>query len=236
MTDNQLTSGMALAVFGTTLALFSHFILQIIPLTALGIAAIILGTTIAITSPHPLPKETIQLLINNTIQNIEALLEEFTTIEKAIYIPKEEKIYAYIPLNPAKIDTNQIKRTPNRLIVKVEEHYGLQLIPPATELIKTLNLEAAEEANIEDTLRTLLVDLTDLAESVKTISKENIIITEINGIKLEIEAPKYIETLGSLQASITATTIATILKKPIKILEEKLEKNKTTMKVQILGE
>ncbi|RLF88680.1 hypothetical protein DRN46_06710, partial [Thermococci archaeon] len=79
-------------------------------------------------------------------------------------------------------------------------------------------------------------DLTDLAEGVKTVSKENTIIVEINGIKLEIEAPKYIETLGSLQASITAATIATILKKPVKILEEKLEKNKTTMKVQILGE
>lgn len=236
MSDKLLTSGIALAVFGTTFSIFSHLILQIVPLTALGIAIIILGTTIAITTPQPLPKETIQLLINNAIQNIEALLEEFTTIEKAIYIPKEERTYAYIPLNPAKIDPNQIKRAPNRLIIKVGEHYGLQLIPPATELIKTLNLEATEEANIEDTLRTLLVDLTDLAEGVKTVSKENTIIIEINGIKLEIEAPKYIETLGSLQASITAATIATVLKKPVKILEEKIEKNKTTIKVQILGE
>ena len=236
MSDKLLTSGIALAVLGTTLSLFFHFILQIVPLTALGIAIIILGTTIAITSPQPIPKETIQLLINSAIQNIEALLEEFTTTEKAIYIPKKEKTYAYIPLNPTQIDTNQIEKAPNRLLVKIGEHYGLQLIPPATELIKTLNLEAAEEANIEDTLRTLLVDLTDLAEGVKTVSKENTIIVEINGIKLEIEAPKYIETLGSLQASITAATIATILKKPVKILEEKLEKNKTTMKVQILGE
>lgn len=235
MTDNQLIAGTALAIFGTILALFFHFILQIVPLTALGIAAIILGTTIAITSPQPLPKETIQLLINNTIQNIEALLEEFTTIEKAIYIPKEEKIYAYIPLNPTEIDTNQIKKTPNRLIVKVGEHYGLQLIPPATELIKTLNLESPEEINIEDTLRTILVDLTDLAEGVKTVFKNNTIIIEITGIKLEIDAPRYIEILGSLQASIAATTIAAVLKKPVKILEEKPEKNKTTIKVQILG-
>ena len=236
MTDNQLTSGIALAIFGTTLTLFSHFILQIIPLTALGIATIILGTTIAITSPHPLPKETIQLLINNTIQNIEALLEEFTTIEKAIYIPKEDKTYAYIPLNPAEIDTNQIKRAPNRLIIKIEEHYGLQLIPPGTELIKTLNLETLEEVNIEDTLRTILVDLTDLAEGVKTIFKDNTAIIEINGIKLEIDAPRYIEILGSLQASITAATIAAVLKKPVKILEEKPERRKTTIKIQILGE
>jgi len=235
LTDNQLIAGTALAIFGTILALFFHFILQIVPLTALGIAAIILGTTIAITSPQPLPKETIQLLINNTIQNIEALLEEFTTIEKAIYIPKEEKIYAYIPLNPTEIDTNQIKKTPNRLIVKVGEHYGLQLIPPATELIKTLNLESPEEINIEDTLRTILVDLTDLAEGVKTVFKNNTIIIEITGIKLEIDAPRYIEILGSLQASIAATTIAAVLKKPVKILEEKPEKNKTTIKVQILG-
>lgn len=236
MTDNQLTSGIALAVFGTILSLFSHFILQLIPLTALGIAAIILGTTIAITSPRPLPKETIQLLINNTMQNIEALLEEFTTVEKAIYIPKEEKTYAYIPLNPAEIDTNQIKRAPNRLLVKVGEHYGLQLIPPGTELIKTLNLETLEEANIEDTLRTILVDLTDLAEGVKTVFKNHNIIVEINGIKLEIEAQRYIEVLGTLQASIAATTIATILRKPIKIIQEKREKRKTTLKIQILGE
>ena len=235
MSDKLLTSGITLAVFGTTLSLFSHLILQIVPLTALGIAIIILGTTIAITSPQPLPKETVQLLINSAIQNIEALLEEFTTIEKAIYIPKEERTYAYIPLNPTQIDPNQIVKAPNRLLIKVGEHYGLQLIPPATELIKTLNLEATEE-NIEDTLRTLLVDLTDLAEGVKTVSKENTIIIEINGIKLEIEAPKYIETLGSLQASIAAATIATVLKKPVKILEEKMEKKKTTIKVQILGE
>ena len=236
MSDKLLTSGIALAVLGTTLSLFSHLILQIVPLTALGIAIIVLGTTIAITSPQPLPKETIQLLINSAIQNIEALLEEFTTIEKAIYIPKKERTYAYIPLNPTQIDPNQIKRTPNRLLVKVGEHYGLQLIPPATELIKTLNLETTEETNIEDILRTLLVDLTDLAEGVKTISKENTIIVEINGIKLEIEAPKYLETLGSLQASIAATAIATVLKKPVKILEEKMEEQKTTIKVQILGE
>ena len=236
MTDTQLTSGIALSIFGATLTLFSHLILQIVPLTALGIAIIILGTTIAITSPQPIPKETIQLLINNTIQNIEALLEEFTTTEKAIYIPKKDQTYAYIPLNPTKIDIDQIVKAPNRLLVKVGEHYGLQLIPPATELIKTLNLETTEETNIEDILRTLLVDLTDLAEGVKTISKENTIIVEINGIKLEIEAPNYIEILGSLQASIAATAIATVLKKPVKIIEEKLEKNKTTMKVQILGE
>ena len=233
--DKQLTIGIILVTFGIVFTLFSHIVLQIVPLTAIGIAAILLGTTIAITSPQPIPKETIQLLINNTIQNIEALLEEFTTIEKAIYIPKKEKIYAYIPLNPnPETKLAQVKNAPQRLIIKTGEHYGLQLIPLGAELLKTL--EPLEERNLEDTLKTMLVDLADIADDVKTAQKDNTIIVEITGTKIEVEAPRYLKTLGTIPSSIAATTVAATLKKPVKIVEETIEKRKITAKIQILEE
>jgi len=233
--DKQLTIGIILVTFGIVFTLFSYFVLQIVPLTAIGISAILLGATIAVTSPQPIPKETIQLLINNTIQNIEALLEEFTTIEKAIYIPKKDKTYAYIPLNPnPETKLTQIKTAPQRLIIKTGEHYGLQLIPLGAELLKTL--EPLEERNLEDILKTMLIDLADMVDDVKTAQKDNIIIVEISGVKIEVEASKYLKILGTIPSSIAATTIAATLKKPVKIVEETVEKRKVTAKIQILEE
>ena len=114
--------GIALVGFGAILAVFSYFIIASIPLTSLGIAFVILGLVVLIFPEYLVPHQVVKGMISGSVANIEAVLEEFAAIHKAIYLPpRDGKIYAYVPLlaNPSYPKLSEIIDVPKRIICNV---------------------------------------------------------------------------------------------------------------------
>ncbi|MFC1986788.1 hypothetical protein ACFLWC_07380 [Chloroflexota bacterium] len=115
--------GMVLCVASAIFTPISYFILASIPLTAVGISAILIGfTCIALANTRPpLSPEACELILKTGMENTAALLEELGLRNKTIYLPSTMRnghSQALIPL----VDGENIQRVkekiPGRLIVR----------------------------------------------------------------------------------------------------------------------
>ena len=118
--------GLGLCLSGTIFAPLSYFIINSVPLTAVGVSAIIIGficIALANTRPYISP-EASQLMLKTGMENTAALLEELGLRNKAIYLPSTMRNghpQALIPLGDGE-DTQWVReKIPGRLIVR----YGI---------------------------------------------------------------------------------------------------------------
>jgi len=103
--------------FGGIIASFSYFVILSTPLTALGLAFAILGCVILIFPEYLVLHQVVKGMISGSITNIEAMLEEFSVNQRAVYLPsKDGKIYAFVPLlgNPSYPEIREIVYAPKR--------------------------------------------------------------------------------------------------------------------------
>jgi hypothetical protein len=95
--------GLGLCLAGTIFAPISYFIINSVPLTAVGVSAIMIGficIALANTRPYISP-EACQLILKTGMENTAALLEELGLRSKAIYLPstmRDGNLQALIPL------------------------------------------------------------------------------------------------------------------------------------------
>jgi len=235
--------GIALVVFGAILAVFSYFVIISVPLTSLGIAFCILGCVVLIFPEYLVPHQVVKGMISGSVANIEAVLEEFAAIHKAIYLPpRDGKIYAYVPLlaNPSYPKLSEIIDVPKRIICNVDGHPGLFIYPPGSDVVAVAGvagvetLEEEKKGNdfslqdflpqLENAISYLIVDFSELASKVQVDFEENKVFLRIKNVKLNVDAPRFTKVLGSPPASLAACTIAGITKMPVKIIEEKEER------------
>jgi hypothetical protein len=210
-------------MFGTIFAIYSHYILMNTPLTALGLACVILGTTTALTPSSPVPVKTVRAIVEASCVNIEAVLEEFDAKIKATYLPPrdEESLgRAYVPLksNPGTENASAAMDSPIRVVTNVGGEPGLLLFPPGSEIIRLSRL--GDEAGIEDSLNYILVDFLEAVESVKaTRDRENIFVS-ISGLRLSTNYPRFKKVLGELPTSIAGNVLASVTGNPVTLIKE----------------
>jgi hypothetical protein len=214
--------GLSLIVFGAVLAAYSYYILLNNPLTAMGLACVIIGTTTALTPSSPVPARTVRAMVEASCINIEALLEEFNTTEGAIYLPPREegRGYAYVPLssNPGAENALRAMEAPLRVVTDAGGEPGLMVFPPGSELVKHSLL--GEEAGVEDALNYVLVDYLEAVKSVKSIETGDEIIVSLTGSRLSTDFPRFNKVMGSLPVSISGSIISSILRDPIIVVNE----------------
>lgn len=192
--------GVGLTIFSTILALWSYIVFSNITLTALGIGLTILGISLVLTPPHPIPPQAIRALLEGATLNIEAILEELNISTRGYYVrASDDKIYVFIPIGkdagPPSKDLS-IKG----LIAKNGKSSYIVLIPPSSEIIK---VPEVSEARFEDALNFVLVELAELADSIEVSTGENIVI-KVRNPRSYVTAWRYRSVLGSLEASIAA--------------------------------
>ncbi len=88
--DRYMAFGLGLAIFGGPFAAFSYLILLSIPLTALGIACVVLGASIALVPESPVPTQTIRARVEGSCAGVESILEEFNAKNTAVYLPPRD--------------------------------------------------------------------------------------------------------------------------------------------------
>jgi|GEM_PF-1225103 len=91
--------GYAFVAFGAAVAAFFWFIMDNVPLTALGIGMAVVGSSLAITPLSPVPSATVRRMLEGSLLNIEALLEELGASLKGYYVPKADgSVQVYVPM------------------------------------------------------------------------------------------------------------------------------------------
>ncbi|MDH5807388.1 MAG: hypothetical protein QXW62_05860 [Candidatus Methanomethylicaceae archaeon] len=225
--------GMAIAIFGLILSLGSYIIIENIPLTAMGIGLIIIGIAWFSLPPYPIPRKAILDIIESSCSNIESFLEFIGVNKRAIYLPSNGKVVAYVSLieneNPRNISFKEIADNIDRFIIKQGKCLGFTIIPPS---IKLDNINP--ETNIEAILDYVLVEYSEIAESVKAIKSEDGFIVEVNKVRVDINYPRFKIVMGSLPSCLIAQIIALIFSKPVQIIDEKYFKDKIIIQLRVL--
>lgn len=207
--------GVGLTSFSAALTIWSYLILSNIPLTALGIGLTILGISIFITPPYPIPSQTIRTLLEGSVLSLEALLEELNISAKGYYVQRQDgRVYLYIPMQKdAEPPTGKTDVT--GLIAQEGGKGYLVLLPPASELIKSQEIS---DMGLDTALNHVLVDITELTDSVD-VSISELVTVRMKAPKANIGAGRFKNTFGSLEASIAACITASLIG-PTKIVDE----------------
>lgn len=228
--------GLVLSSFGLVLTLFSYYILLNVTLTALGIACILLGLTITLTPSNPMPKNVVKSMLESSCVNIEALLEELNVRGKATFAPPNDgHVKAFIPLtsNPDPPLTVELLNVPKRMLTETGGKPCLMLFPPGSELVKLSSIN--QESVLEDALRTVLVDLTEITKSVKAVRREDRVIVEFEDSRVKLDFPRFKESLGSLSTCISACVLATVLNAPVRVDKEKHDNGRVRVTFSVSG-
>jgi hypothetical protein len=130
MTNNPYRLlGIGLTFAGAIFVPVAYFVINSIPLTAIGLSSIMIGfTSITLATARPqISPEASQMILETGMENIAALLEELGLTRKAIYLPSSMRTgnaQALIPLGEG-IDVQRIKgKIPRRLIVRYGDNPG----------------------------------------------------------------------------------------------------------------
>ena len=224
--DRYLALGLGLAIFGAPFAAFSYLILLSIPLTAIGIACVVLGASIALVPESPVPKETIRAMVEGSCAGVESLLEEFNAKNKAVYLPPSaDRVTAYIPASGDQTAAWKAIGAPTRVISEVNGVAALTLFPPGSEIIRLS--EIGEESGVDDALSYILVDFLEAAESVKSVEAGRRIIVSISKPRIRSDFPRFNTCLGTLPTSIAGCVLAQVLRKPVGLVEEQATNQQT---------
>lgn len=206
--------GVSLTSFGSLFAYFSYFMMGNIPLTSLGVGCIILGLSILLTPPHPIPRRVVRALIESSVFNLEALLEEFDVKGRGYYfLGGGGRVQVYVPIS------SDVKPPPSTaelrgVVVEVEGTPYLVFYPPASGLI-----ESEGYGDLEAAISGVLVDLTELCSSVRVVRGVDIMV-EARGCRSRIGAGRFKRVFGSIEACLAACVSAILLKRPVYVASE----------------
>jgi hypothetical protein len=234
--------GVALAIVAGILAFIFYFIVGSAPLTATAISAVILGfTCIAIANSRPyLSPEATQALLKAGIENTTALLEELGLQAKAIYLPSapNSPSRALIPLANNGGFSILPQKMPKRLIVRYgpnSEDMAITVTTAGNVSIELLESKPGPAASdIEASLNYLLTGVFDIAHNVSVQINDAKVTVKVDAPKMRYENTWYYKCLGSPIASIIAAVTAESLNKPLKITEEKYQKNEAIIELLVL--
>jgi hypothetical protein len=235
--------GLGLIIAGAGFTPLSYLVLNSTPLTALGIAFIILGAvSLVLGRARPaMPSEAGALLLEAGLENIGALIEELGLRSKAIYLPSRlagGACRALIPMqsNPSLPQTNH--PLPQRLIVKHgsgPEDLGLLVATPGTPAVNMMETKPSLNG-LESALKSVLEGMTDLVDNIRVITTDEEKVTvEISNPRIEYRHIWFYDYLGSPLASMVASISAEALDKPVIISHELYHKGKSTIELEVLA-
>lgn len=244
MNNQYRILGLGLCLTGTIFTPISYFLINSVPLTAMGISAIMIGfTCIALANTRPyISPEACQLILKTGMENTAALLEELGLRNKAVYLPstmRDDHPQALIPLVEAKNIQWVKEKIPGRLIVRYgvnPDDMAIVVTTPGSISIDLLESKPGPtSAEIEAAAIYILTGVLDIANSVTVSLANNQVDVEVSGAKLPFEDIWYYRCLGSPIASILASISSEALGKPIRVREESYGKGKSRITLEVLS-
>jgi len=234
--------GLGLMVGGGLFALVAYFIVDYMPLAALGVAVVVLGA-VAVGLGRTLPRVSLevgQVLLEGGLDNIAAFIEELGLRSPALYMPTsltDGVARALIPMYGS-ADGIAIQRRPERrLIVRFgpgEEDLGLLVATPGSATLALLDgTGPSSSEELERVLSSLLVGALDLADGVSVLGDGDVLRIELSRPTLSTGSHPAYTVLGSPQASIVATVAAEVLGRPVSVASEDTERGRHFIELQL---
>lgn len=201
--------------FGAVFAGYSYAVLSSVPLTALGLACVILGSTLLMVPGSAVPAREVRAMMEGCLVNVEALLEELDARGKAVYMPPTDgRVYAFVPFpenaNVGELDPGSV---PRRVFTEAGGVRGVTIFPPGSEVVRLSLLP--EEAGAEDALSRVLVDFIEAVESVKYVRRGAEAVVELSRPRIASEQPRVNGSLGSFSVSVAGCVLAYVLRCPV---------------------
>jgi len=218
-TRGRNSSALVLTGFGLALSFYSYFIIGVVPLTALGIACIILGFTV-ISLPRQIGGPGMKAMLQGAALSFEAQLEQYT-VRRATYLPPDDGglISAYVPLGPETetLNVNEMRYAPKNLSNNNQK--GLLVYPVGSELTRIPDF--VDGLSIDEKMRYVLVESANLCSRVMVEETGGLVIVAMKDADVKIQGEKYQASLGTLPSSLAACVIAMVHNKPVTLVEEK---------------
>lgn len=235
-------AGLALVVLGLALTPTAFFILRAVPMTALGLALIILGgvfVSLDLALPR-LPLEMGRLLLEVGADNLAALLEELALSGRAVYLPSSVcggVAQALIPVHSNPGLTEVPRALPRRLIVKYgqrPEDTGVLVTTPGTVALRLLETPTeASPQGLETALSSVLVGGLDVAAGVRVARKEGGLRVEFSHPWRQTRKSRLDQVLGSTLASVAACVAAEAWRCPVTIEAESSTSSKQIVELRL---
>ena len=235
--------GLGLCLAGTIFTPVSYFILNSVPLTAVGVSTVVVGfVCIALANTRPyISPEACQLMLKTGMENTAALLEELGIRSQAVYLPstmRDGHPQALVPL----VENREIElvkgKIPGRLIVRYglnPDDMAIAVTTPGSINIDMLETKPGPTADeIAAAASYILTGVLDIANSVTVNLVDAQLEVEVSGSKLPYEDIWYYRCLGSPIASIVAAISSEALGKPVRIKEESYRQGKTSIVLEVL--
>lgn len=234
MVDRNTIVGIDFLIIGFVVASLGYIVAQSVPIAAFGFAVAVIGALVLLIVPEPVPQDAYRALLDDSIRNVELILEESDLHERGYFMQLEDgEIRALIPLSTLSTTEGresisssalrELENAPRRFIVNYHGLRGLLLIPPGGQIVKLARVEKG--GDLEESLRSVLVDFSDLASSVLAVDEKGSKIARVQIVKpkLASTSPFFNNCLGS-PVSCIACCVATVVKgQPVRIVDEKFD-------------
>jgi hypothetical protein len=231
LADRNTIVGLDFLVIGVVISALGYIFSQSISITVVGLDLAIIGALIILIIPEPVPQDAYKALLQDSIANVEMILEESMLKEKAYFIPTEDgKIRAFIPispqtsLNPSNLSATSLVQSttnaPQRFISRFGGIEGLYLYPPGNEIVHLA--QVIPESDLEQAVHHALIEVSDLASSIVLLEdkESKLIKVQIVKPKLSSEAAFFNSILGSPVSCVASCVVAAVRKTPIRLVEE----------------
>ncbi len=236
--------GLVLLLSGVVGAPVFYFVANSVPLAALALSAVLLGTIALFLdrSVPAIPPRAAQILLESGLANLASLIEETGVSAKAIYLPSTlggTPPKALIPLSPddRKHSISQIGA--QQLIVEFgpqPEDLGLLVSTPGGSALSLLDEHIGPTSpELESALTKLLVGAFDIASTVQVNQGDGLVTVRVGGSRL-ITGDQWVHRiLGTPVASVAAAVVAEGRKTPIVVESETRTKDVVTVRLAVAG-
>ena len=224
--------GLALMLGGGLFALAAWFILEYMPLAALGMSGVMIGV-VSLALGKSLPRispEASLMLLEPGFDNIAGLVEELGLRDRAIYLPtslSQGRLRALIPLHRSSAPPVVRRQIEQRFIARFgpgPEDYGILVAGPGSPALRLVEVpESGSSTDLEGALSALLVGTLNLVSAVGIgRNGDTVVVRVAHPILPPRDHPAY-TVLGSPIASIAATIVAESLDRPVTVVSETSE-------------
>lgn len=183
-----------MAACGAALAAYSYWVVGSVPLTALGVGALVVAASILATHRESPYSEAARILLEAYAVNVARVLEEFGASQRAVYLREG---YVLIPLTNPSPGSGEVDL--ERLVAGSRGRYGLVLAAPKLEV---------EQGDPEAALTRVLVDSLGLCDSVRVARFREKFLVEIVKPRDPLDSRRFSDVLGPLSAHVAAAALA----------------------------
>jgi hypothetical protein len=234
--------GLDFLVMGFIISGLGFLLARTVSIASFGFALAIIGALIVLIVPEPVPEGALRALLRDSMRNVEIILEESGLRNRAYFMQMEDgEIRALIPLSLAEggseaLDLDEVSRAPRRFIVNSRGGTrGLLVIPPGNEIVRLSKVQRG--ADLEEALRSTLVEHTDLARGVLAVEEDGgrVAKVQISKPQLNSDSPYFNDSLGSPVSCVASCVAAAVKGVPIRIREERYDPGFIRLTLEAVG-